>query len=98
MKEGGQVKVKYKNYWKHGFFLDQNTFLVADNASILMAARKGDDGKVVDQPMIVLENVAELLLDHSGKIVAVKNKSKLGIWESAFETALERFNNVKLLD
>jgi hypothetical protein len=33
-----------------------------------------------------------MMVDHSGKIVAVENKSKLGVWAASFEHALERFN------
>ena len=92
MSEMRQFKEKLKNCYLSGFFLDRNTFLVADNASVIMVPRKGDDNRVVDMQMIVLKNVTEMMVDHRGKIVAVENKSELGVWMDAFEDALERYN------
>jgi hypothetical protein len=92
MSEKGRLKEKLKNCYKGGFFLDKNTFLKADDADVVMVPHKDDDGKVVDRPMIVLKNVVEMMVDHRGKIVAVENKSKLGVWVASFENALEKFN------
>jgi hypothetical protein len=92
MSEKHQLKEKLKNCYKSGFFLDKNIFLKADDADMVMVPRKGDDGRVVDRPMIVLKNVVEMTVDHRGKIVAVENKSKLGVWFASFENALEKFN------
>ena len=92
MSEKRQFKDKLKKCYLSGFFLDRNTFLKADDASVIMVPRKGDDGRVVDKQMIVLENVTEMMVNHSGKIVAVENKHQLGVWVDAFEDALERYN------
>jgi hypothetical protein len=92
MSEQRRLKEKLKNCYLSGFFLDKNTFLKADDADVVMVAHKDDDGRVVDRPMMVLKNVVEMMVDHSGKIVAVENKSKLGVWAASFEHALERFN------
>ncbi len=92
MSEKGRLKEKLKNCYLGGFFLDKNTFLMADHADVVMVPHKEDDGRVVDRPMIVLKNVVEMMVDHRGKIVAVENKSKLGVWAASFENALEKFN------
>jgi hypothetical protein len=92
MNEARRLKEKLKNCYLSGYFLDRNTFLKADDASVIMVPRKGDDGRVVDRPMIVLKNVTEMMVNHNGKIVAVENKRQLGVWVDAFEDALERYN------
>jgi hypothetical protein len=88
-----RTKEKFKNCFLNGFFLDQNTFLKADDAEVIMVSRRDDEGKVVDKPMIVLKNVVEMMVDHKGKVVAVENKPELGVWLSALENALDLFNN-----
>jgi hypothetical protein len=92
MSEARRLKEKLKDCYLSGFFLDRNTFLIADDASVIMVPRKGDNGRVVDGPMIVLKNVTEMMVNHNGKIVAVENKRQLGVWVDAFEDALERYN------
>lgn len=92
MSEQRRLKEKFKNCYLSGFFLDKNTFLMADDAEVVMVPHKDDDGRVVDRAMIVLKSVVEMMVDHKGKIVAVENKAKLGVWVASFEHALERFN------
>ena len=92
MSEKHRLKEKLKNCYLSGFFLDKNTFLKADDADVVMVPHKDDDGRVVDRQMIVLKNVVEMMVDHCGKIVAVENKAKLGVWAASFENALEKFN------
>ena len=87
-----RLKEAFKSCYLSGFFLDENTFLKADDADVLMVTRRNDDGKVVERPMIVLKNVVEMMVDHCGKIVAVENKRELGVWITAVEHALKRFN------
>jgi len=92
MSELRRLKDKLKNCYLNGFFLDRNTFLKADDAEFIMTPRKGDDGRMVDKPMVVLKNVAEMTIDHQGKIVAVRCMEKLGVWVDAFEHAMKWFN------
>ncbi len=92
MSEKHRLKEKLKNCYLSGFFLDKNTFLKADDADVVMVPHKDDDGRVVDRPMIVLKNVVEMMVNYEGKIVAVENKSKLGVWVASFENALEKLN------
>jgi hypothetical protein len=87
-----RLKEAFRNSYLSGFFLDENTFLKADDAEVLMVPRRNDDGKVVERPMIVLKNVVEMLVDHSGRIVSVENKGELAVWTTAVEHALKRFN------
>lgn len=87
-----RLKEAFRNSYLSGFFLDENTFLKADDAEVLMVPRRNDDGKVVERPMIVLKNVVEMLVDHSGRIVSVENKGELAVWTTAVERALKRFN------
>jgi hypothetical protein len=95
MSELRRLKEKLKSCYLSGFFLDGNTFLKADDADVILVPRKGDDGRVVDRPMIILKNVVQMMVDHRGKVVAVENKRELGVWVSAFEHALDRFNKAQ---
>lgn len=92
MSELRRLKDKLGNCYLSGFFLDRNTFLKADGADFLTVLYRGDDGRVAEKPMIILKNVVEMTVDHRGKVVAVDNKPKLGVWVDAVEHALERFN------
>lgn len=92
MSELRRLKVKLENCYLNGFFLDRNTFLKADSADLVMVPRKGEDGRAVDKPMIILKNVVEMTVNHKGKVVAVENKPELGVWVDALERATERFN------
>jgi hypothetical protein len=92
MSEQRRLKEKLRSCYLNGFFLDKNTFLKADDADFILVPRKGDDGRAVDEPMVVLKNVVEMTVDHRGKVVAVESREKLGVWADAFEHAIERFN------
>jgi hypothetical protein len=86
------LKVKLKNCYLNGFFLDRSTFLKADSVDLVMGRRREEGGRAADKPMIILKNVVEMTIDHRGRIVAVENKPELGLWVDALERALERFN------
>jgi hypothetical protein len=92
MSEIRRLKDKFKSYYLNGFFLDQNTFVKADDAVWVMVLRKNGVRKPVQKPMVVLKKAVEMTVDHQGKIVAVECKEKLGVWADAFEHALERYN------
>jgi hypothetical protein len=92
MSEFRRLKDKFKISYLNGFFLDEDTFLKADDAELVMAWRKDDDGRPTQRPMVVLKKVVEMLVDRRGKIVAVECKEKLGVWVDAFEHALECYN------
>ena len=92
MSEFHRLKVKFESWYLSGFFLDENTFVKADDASLVMAWRKDEDGRPTQKPMVVLKKAVEMLVDRRGKIVAVECKEKLGVWVDAFEHALECYN------
>jgi hypothetical protein len=92
MSEFRRLKEKFENCYLNGFFLDRNTFLKADDAELVMAWRKDDDGRPTQKPMVVLKKAVEMIVDHRGKIVAVEYKEKLGVWVDAFEHALKSLN------
>lgn len=87
-----RLKDKLKNCHLDGFFLDRNTFLKADDAELVMVPHREYDGRVIEKPMVILKNVVEMTVDHKGRVVAVENKRRLGIWADAAERSLERFN------
>lgn len=92
MSELRRLKDKFKNCYLNGFFLEPTTFLKADDAELKMVPRKGDDGRPIEKPMVILKKAVEMKIDSSGRIVAVECKENLGVWVDAFENALERFN------
>jgi hypothetical protein len=92
MSEFRRLKNKFESCYLNGFFLDANTFLKADDAELVMAWRKDDDGRPTQAPMVVLKKAVEMLVDRRGKIMAVECKEKMGIWVDAFEHALECYN------
>lgn len=92
MSEFRRLKDKLKDWYLNGFFLDRNTFLKADDAELIMASRKDDDGRPAQKPMIVLKRMVEMSVDHRGRVVAVECREKLGVWADAFEHAIEWFN------
>ncbi len=92
MSEFRRLKDKFKSHYLNGFFLDENTFLKADDAELVMAWRKDEDGRPTQKPMVVLKKAVEMIVDRRGKIVAVECKEKFGVWVDAFEDALESFN------
>ena len=92
MSEQRRLREKLKSCYLNGFFMDKNTFLMADDADFIVVPRKGDDARAVDKTMVILKNVVEMTIDHRGKIVAVESREKLGVWVDAFEHAIEWFN------
>ena len=92
MSEFRRLKVKFESWYLNGVFLDENTFVKADDVSLLMAWRKDEDGRPTQKPMVVLKRAVEMIVDRRGKIVAVECKEKLGVWVDAFEHALECYN------
>ena len=65
---------------QQGFMLGKNIFIKADGAYEVMVPRKEYYG-VVEKPMLVLLNAVELTIDQKGKIVAVEQHDKFGIWK-----------------
>lgn len=92
MSSFNSVKRKFKQYAKDGFWLDKNTFLKSDDADIALAKLKGDNGKLVERPMILLKEATILTVNHDRRIVSVDRKSTFGVWAHVAEPALERFN------
>jgi len=91
MSELRRLKDRLKDRYLNGFFLDRNIFLKADDAAVVLVPRK-EDGRLVEKPMIILKNVVEMTVNHTGKVVAVECRPDLGVWVDAFEHALKRFN------
>lgn len=92
MSELRRLRDKLKNCYLNGFFLDRNTFLKADDAAVVLVPRKEEGGRAAEKPMIILRNVVEMTVNHTGKVVAVECRPELGVWVDAFEHALKRFN------
>jgi hypothetical protein len=92
MSEFRRLKDVFKSWYLNGFFLDENTFVKADDAELVLAWRKDEDGRPTHKPMVVLKKAVEMIVDRRGRIVAVECKEKLGVWVDAFEHALKSFN------
>lgn len=67
-------KAEPVNY-KEGFWLDQNTFIKADDAELVTAQRQGNPTF-----MVILHNVVVMTCNAEGRIVSVVNHKKYGVW------------------
>jgi hypothetical protein len=92
MSELRRLKDKLKNCYLNGFFLDNNTFLKADDAAVISVPHKGEGAQMAEKPMLILKNVVEMTVDRRGKIVAVERRPRIGVWIDSVEHALIRFN------
>ena len=86
------LKRKFGQCAKDGFWLDKNTFIKSDYADIALAKLKGDKGKLIERPMIILREATILTVNHNRRIISVERKSIFGVWTHIAEPALERFN------
>jgi hypothetical protein len=76
--------------YKHGFWLDKNTFVVADEVEIKkvrkpsMYANQGS----TEEDMLILTNAVEMIVDKSGKILGEDRHAHFGLWLDAVNKAI----------
>lgn len=77
--------------YQNGFWLDDNTFIKADNAEIKRFARKDEGvyGQTKEAPMVIFTNAVEILVNDDDKIMGVINHPKFGLWLDAINDALK---------
>lgn len=77
--------------YQNGFWLDNNTFIKADNAEIKLTQRKdgGVYGQTKEASMVIFTNAVEILVNDDDKIVGVTSYPKFGLWLDAIVNALE---------
>jgi hypothetical protein len=69
--------------YEHGFWLDKNTFIMADKAEIKKAQRKrltNAYNEIEEADMLILTNVVEMTVDNNGKILGEDKRPNLGLW------------------
>lgn len=69
--------------YRNGFWLNKNTFIIADDAEIITARRKAlgySYGKIEDASMLILTNAVEMIVDNNGKILGLEKRQKFGFW------------------
>jgi hypothetical protein len=69
--------------YRTGFWLDKNTFMVADAVDIEMVSRKAvgvSYASVESVPMLIMTNVAQIIVDDKDKILGEDRIPKLGLW------------------
>jgi hypothetical protein len=69
--------------YRNGFWLDKNTFIIADSVDIKMVKRKAE-GAPIDQlekiPMLIMTNAAQIIVDKNNKLLGEDIKPKFGLW------------------
>jgi hypothetical protein len=99
MSELQSLKRRFKQCFKEGFWLDNNTFLKSEDVEIRMAKMKEDNGKLAERPMIILKHAVVMTVNRSGKIVSVETKPAFGVWARTAEKALKQLDrNAKSLE
>ncbi|MCW4000792.1 MAG: hypothetical protein NWE93_11180 [Candidatus Bathyarchaeota archaeon] len=65
-----------------GFWLNSYTFLKADRVKVVQTDRQTLDGEVDKGPlpMLILEDVVEMVVDKEHKILSVEVRDNLGLW------------------
>jgi hypothetical protein len=89
MSELNFLKRKFKQCAKEGFWLDRNTFLKSDDSEIRLGKLKGDNGKLVERPILIMKDAAVLTVNHNFRIISVERKTSFGVWVHVAERALE---------
>ena len=77
----------------HGFWLDKNTFIMADKAKIKKAKRKSYKSyqEVEEAEMLVLTNAVEITVDSKGVIVGEDKLPNLGLWLDHVNRAIAKY-------
>ena len=98
--EASRRKVKAKSKTKKtafdfdyelGFWLDNNTFIKADDAELKLVERKEPSVHEIKQvPMVIFRNAVEIWVNDSDKIVGVINHKEFGLWLDAINDALKK--------
>jgi len=76
---------------QEGFWLNKYTFLKADRAFVVRVDRQTLDGEI-DRgplPMLVLENLVEMVVDSKNRIISVEVRDKLGLWLDALSKVIK---------
>jgi len=77
--------------YQNGFWLDNNTFIKAENAEIKLVERKDPSVRETKEaPMVIFTNVVEIWVNDEDKIVGVTNHPKFGLWLDAINNALQK--------
>lgn len=80
-----RIELGWRNLseYKTGFWLDKNTFTVADAVDIKMVRRKavGDPLERSERvPMLMMANVTQMIVDNDGKILGEDRIASFGLW------------------
>jgi hypothetical protein len=90
--------------YAHGFWLDKNIFIMADDAEIKKVPRKSYSigiQNVEEADMLILTDVVEMIVDDNGKILGEEKRPNLGIWLDAVNEAIaecERKEKTRVLN
>lgn len=77
--------------YRNGFWLDNNTFIKADDAEIKLVERKEPSvHEIKETPMVIFTNAVEIWVNDDDKIVGVTNHPKFGLWLDAINNALQK--------
>lgn len=78
---------------KEGFWLDEYTFIKAEQASLKMVNRATSGfslEKIETAPMLILTDVVEMVVDKNDKILGLERIKKFGLWLDALGRIFEK--------
>jgi hypothetical protein len=80
-----RIKFGWRNLseYKKGFWLDKNTFVVADAIDMIEGRRKapGDPHENIETvPMLLMKNVTQMIVNNDGKILGEDRMANLALW------------------
>jgi len=75
-----------------GFWLDEYTFIKADEAQLVKVERQKLEGEhnSAPVPIVILNNTVEMVVDKNKKILSVESKEKLGLWLDSLSKIIKK--------
>jgi hypothetical protein len=84
--------------YKHGFWLDENTFIMADDAEIKKVRKPSImsiSQESVEEDMLILTNAVEMTVDNHGKILGENKHEHFGLWLDTVNKAIAEHERKK---
>lgn len=84
--------------YKHGFWLNKNTFIMADEVEIKKVRRSNQayvSAGSEEADMLILTNAVEMTVDNNGKILGEDKHEHFGLWLDAVNKAMADYERKK---
>jgi hypothetical protein len=83
--------------YKHGFWIDKNTFVMADQVEIKKVRKSSLNiyQDSVEEDMLIMTNAVEMMMDNTGKILGETKHKHFGLWLDAANKAIAEYERKK---